>query len=82
MWAEPSRVLIVGFEPTNEGVVIKLNIPSKLKTGNISATEFWVSWDKIGDALFSDYCQLTDDVDSIREIRKNYFDSKEGAQNE
>ncbi len=68
MWNE-SKTLIIGYEAGEQGVKIKLNHPARLKTANISSTEFWVSWDKIGDALFADYCNI-DDVQERDKIRK------------
>lgn len=44
-----------------EGIVLHLNKAAKLKTGNIASKEFWISWDKIGESLLVDYC----DVDSV-----------------
>jgi hypothetical protein len=40
---------------TNKGLVIHLNKKAKLKTGNLYSNEFWVSWDKIGEALIENY---------------------------
>lgn len=42
---------------TSEGVALHLTEKGKLKNGNIVSKEFWVSWDKIGDALFENYSQ-------------------------
>lgn len=53
------NVIITGFSnPTKEGVVLHLNKKASLKTGNIVSNEFWVSWDKIGHALFDGYTEL------------------------
>lgn len=50
------NVIITGFSnPTSEGVILHLNKKTSLKTGNIQANEFWVSWDKIGELLFDEY---------------------------
>lgn len=38
-----------------QGVVLILSERGKLKTGNVHGTEFIVSWDKIGELLFTNY---------------------------
>ena len=55
---------------TNEGVCLYLNIPTSLKTGKIHSKSFYVSWDKIGEALFDNYCGLQD-VEERRKERDN-----------
>jgi len=63
------KVIVTGFSnATHEGVVLHTNIKAKLKTGNISANEFWVSWDKIGNELFDNYTDATQ-VSDRKEIR-------------
>ena len=54
---------------TNEGVVLHLNEPAKLKTGQILSKEFFVSWDKIGQALFENYTEKCEVADR-RELRQ------------
>jgi len=54
---------------TKEGVVLHLNKRAKLKTGNILSSEFWVSWDKIGETLFEGYAN-PEDQDRIRKNLK------------
>jgi len=50
------EVLISSYSNvTKEGIVLHLTDKAKLKTGNIATDEFWVSWDKIGEALFDSY---------------------------
>jgi len=67
--SEPMSLLIIGYEAGKEGVKLILNKPARLKTGNVSNTEVWVSWDKIGDALFANYCDSYD-LERLRKIRK------------
>lgn len=63
-------VILTGYSNlTKEGVVLHLNKPAKLKSGTGYFKEVWVSWDKIGAALFEDYTQKTD-VDGMRKLRK------------
>lgn len=45
---------------SSEGVVIELNQPTKLKGGNIESKSFFLSWDKIGEELFENYCTSSD----------------------
>ena len=52
------KVIIISYTAKSEGLILKTNIPSKLKTGNIKSKEFFVSWDKIGKLLFEDYTEL------------------------
>jgi len=64
------EVIIIGFSnPTPEGVVLHLNIPATIKTGNIQSKEFWVSWDKIGASLLEGYTTktLVDDLNAFRQ---------------
>lgn len=61
------NIIITGFSnPTSEGVIIHLNQKASLKTGNLQAAEFWVSWDKIGALLFDSYAE-GDSIDKLRE---------------
>ncbi len=64
-----SKTLIIGYEAGEQGVRLILNRPARLKTGNVSNTEVWVSWDKIGAALLADYCDSYD-LERFRAIRK------------
>ncbi len=51
-------IVITSFSnPTSEGVTLQLNKPAKLKTGTGYFTEFWISWDKIGQSIFEDYTE-------------------------
>jgi hypothetical protein len=62
-------VIITGYSHvTKEGVVLHLNKVATLKSGVMPTKEFWISWDKIGQALFDDYCDVTD-VDYRRKLR-------------
>jgi len=62
------NVIITGYTANSEGVVLKTNIPAKLKTGNVKGKTVWVSWDKIGKLLFDDYTELTD-VELLNSLR-------------
>lgn len=62
------EVIIVNFSTQKEGVIFETNIPAKLKTGNVENVRTWVSWDKIGEALFEDYTKRNS-VDSMKELR-------------
>lgn len=63
------EVIIVGYSNlTNEGLVLHLNRAAKLKTGNVATKEFWISWDKIGEMLFNDYCNI-DSVEYRNKLR-------------
>lgn len=62
-------VIITGFsKPTKEGVVLHLNKPARLKTGTGYFQEVYVSWDKIGAALFDGYTEKME-VDELRKLR-------------
>lgn len=62
-------LIITGFgNPTSEGVTIYLNKPARLKTGTGEFKEFWVSWDKIGTALFEGYTDETE-VSELTKLR-------------
>lgn len=64
------NTLITGFSnPTNEGVTLRLNNFTTLKGGTMPSKTFYVSWDKIGKALFENYCD-TDDLNELRKLRK------------
>lgn len=64
------NVIITGFSnPTKEGVILHLNKKTSLKTCNIRNDEFWVSWDKIGAALFDGYTEKQE-VAERNELRK------------
>ncbi len=62
-------VLINGFSNvTKEGVILHLNKKTSLKTANVKSNEFFVSWDKIGNLLFDNYCDSYD-LEYLRELR-------------
>jgi len=68
--SENKDVIITEYSNvTKEGVLLHLNKNAKLKRGNMYCNEFWVSWDKIGDALFEAYTDSTE-VSHLNEIRK------------
>lgn len=54
------NIIIVGITPGKEGMTIHLNENTSLKTGNVKADNFWVSWDKIGALLFKEYTNESD----------------------
>ena len=62
--SENKDVIITAYSNvTKEGVVLHLNKKAKLKTGHLLSKEFWVSWDKIGEALiegYTDKCEVSD----------------------
>ncbi len=65
-----NEVIITGYSnATSEGITIHTNIEAKLKTGNVRGKTMWVSWDKIGEALLSDYVQIPD-VEYRNKLRK------------
>ena len=64
------EVIITGYSNvTSEGIVLHTNIPAKLKGCNVEGTSVWVSWDKIGEALFQEYTQRSE-VQDMRQLRK------------
>ena len=65
------EVIIIEYSNVSaEGVTLHTNIPAALTTGNVKGTSFWVSWDKIGYALFKDYTGK-DAVEERDMLRKN-----------
>jgi hypothetical protein len=67
---QQAEAIITGFSnPTSEGIVLHLNKKTSLKSSNIVNNEFWVSWDKIGAALFDGYTEL-EEVSERNELRK------------
>lgn len=60
------KTIIRYYKAKPEGVVLETNIPSKLKTGNVKGTTFFVSWDRIGELLFDNYT----DVETVRELNE------------
>jgi len=66
------ELLVLGYRNiTSEGIILRLSRPAKLKSGNLPSKEFWVSWDKIGEALFQDYSTTTN-VSILKELRDRY----------
>ena len=64
-----NEVIITGYtNPTTEGVTLHTNIKAKLKGGNMKVKSIWVSWDKIGSALFENYTDRVETVD-LNELR-------------
>ena len=51
------EIIITGFSNVGkEGLTLHTNVKSRLKGSNgMSTNERWVSWDRIGEALFEDY---------------------------
>jgi len=54
------KVIITGYTAKEEGVILKTNIPARLKPNRMPSKETFVSWDKIGKLLFEDY---TDEIE-------------------
>lgn len=65
------NTVIIGFSnPTKEGITLHLNNHTTLKGGTMHSKEFYVSWDKIGKALFDSYCEDLSDLNGLRKLRK------------
>jgi hypothetical protein len=77
------KLIITSFSnPSKEGVNLHLNQKGRLKTGKGMFETFYVSWDKIGQALFEDYAEPSS-VDELRELRGEYADQfKESTPND
>lgn len=68
---EAAEVIITGFsKPSSEGIILHFNVPARLKTGIGAFSEIWVSWDKIGEALISEYASPSR-CDEIRDANTN-----------
>lgn len=60
------KVLIKNFSNvTSEGITLHLTEKTSLKTGQLQGKTFWVSWDKIGQALFDNYST----EESVKDLR-------------
>lgn len=61
------KLLIVGYKNvTTQGLILVFNEKVSLN-GRLATNEWWLSWDKIGEALFPDsYC----DISEIVELKK------------
>lgn len=67
-----SKTLIKTINNVNsEGVAFTLTEPAAL-TGNMKTTEWYVSWDKIGRALFGDEYSDADTVCDLESERDRY----------
>jgi len=55
---------------TREGIILVLNKPYPIREGGMASKEWFVSWDKIGRALFGDVYADELTVSSMDEIRK------------
>jgi hypothetical protein len=67
-----SEVILVGYSNiTTRGIVLHTNIPASLKSSSFDCKEFWVSWDRIGEALYEDYTTQTG-VEERDALRKEY----------
>jgi len=69
------KVIITGYIANSEGVVLETNIPAKLKTGNVSGTATFISWDKIGELLFDNYTDEVE-VDALNKLREQFKQEK------
>lgn len=78
-----NTVIITGFTAKSEGVILETNIPARLKPNRMPSKETFVSWDKIGKALFEDYTELegVGSRDSIRNKSSLKEEVKKIAQN-
>lgn len=64
-------VIITGYSNlTSEGLTLKLNKPVPLGEGRMATDEWWVSWDKIGEALFPDSYTNKITVEDRNKLRK------------
>ena len=63
-------LIIIGYTAKSKGVILKTNIPARLKPNRMPSTETFVSWDKIGKSLFENYTEL-EGVASRDSIRNN-----------
>lgn len=78
MCSKSKDIVVTGFSnANNQGVILHLNKPTSLKTGKIVASEFWVSWDKIGNSLFDNYTEFKDPVDIDKLRKESELDSWE-----
>ncbi len=62
-------IIITKFSnASSEGITLHLNKKTSLKTNNLQNDRLWVSWDKIGKLLFSNYadCISVKDRDKLR----------------
>lgn len=67
-----TEVILMGYSNiTTKGIVLHTNIPASLKTSSFACKEFWVSWDKIGEALYENYTTETG-VEERDNLRKKY----------
>ena len=62
------NVVIINYEARKDGVILETNTPTRLKTGLVRSSTFFVSWDKIGSALLEDYTELQE-VAELRALR-------------
>ena len=51
---------------TAEGICFNLSQKAALSAGRLSASKYFVSWDKIGEALFGDQYFDTGDLEALR----------------
>lgn len=69
------EVIITGFSNVGkEGLTLHTNVKSRLKGSEGMATkERWVSWDKVGRALFQNYTEKVEvaDRDKLKTLTKN-----------
>lgn len=61
-----NKTLIKGFSNvTSKGISLKLTKPASLN-GGIKSKEYWVSWDKIGIALFGDQYDTEPNITDLK----------------
>lgn len=74
------EIIIINFSNvTSEGVSLHLNHTTRLQSGIGHFKEFWVSWDKIGQALFDGYTNKVevDELDRLRNDGRQELKTKE-----
>lgn len=62
------KVIITGYTAKEEGVILKTNIPARLKPNRMPSNETFVSWDKLGKLLFKDYTEEVE-VPGLNKLR-------------
>ena len=62
------EVIITKYSANAEGVILETNISASLKPNRMKSKETFVSWDKIGKALFENYTEETE-VKKRNELR-------------
>ena len=67
----PTKPVIVGYNVKEEGLVLHLDRPARLRGLNAGSTSVFVPWDKIGMALFQEY-EDGMDASELNSYRREY----------